>query len=205
MTTLGSVSSGGLGYFASVATSAAVETAAGLTLSPSTPAPEPLLCIGDVATRTGIARATLYRWRSARPGFGPRALVLGGLIRYRPHTVDAWLRAREQGRTSDSRPPTHHECDEYALMLPTELATYLAVAPRTLSGWRSGQVGPSYLAAGTLVRYRLASVENWLMEREESFDSHGVPERGVRSSRGQRAASRAGDTDREIRTRRHRK
>lgn len=49
-----------------------------------------------------------------------------------------------------------------------ELADMLGVSPRTLRRWREGGSGPPFVAAGGRVRYRLASVERWAQQREQT-------------------------------------
>lgn len=51
----------------------------------------PLLTVDDVAAMTGIARQTLYKWRSEKTGKGPTAVVIGRRLRYRREDVDAWI------------------------------------------------------------------------------------------------------------------
>lgn len=52
---------------------------------------EVLLCVDDVAAMTGIARQTLYKWRSDGSRRGPRATIIGRRLRYRREDVEAWL------------------------------------------------------------------------------------------------------------------
>ncbi|MFN2319360.1 MAG: helix-turn-helix transcriptional regulator, partial [Dermatophilaceae bacterium] len=44
-----------------------------------------------------IPKATLYTWRTRRPGFGPRAAKFGGCLRYRRADLDAWVAAHVEG------------------------------------------------------------------------------------------------------------
>ena len=46
--------------------------------------------IAQAAAYIGIAKSTLYTWRTRRPGFGPRAL------RYRRSDLDAWIEAHAE-------------------------------------------------------------------------------------------------------------
>lgn len=60
------------------------------------PAPDPALVpatmdVGQAATYLGISKATLYTWRTRRPGFGPRAVKAGGALRYRRCDLDVWI------------------------------------------------------------------------------------------------------------------
>jgi excisionase family DNA binding protein len=50
-----------------------------------------ILTIDQAAAYLAIPKATLYTWRTRRPGFGPRAVKLGGCLRYRRIDLDAWV------------------------------------------------------------------------------------------------------------------
>ncbi|HEX3932627.1 MAG TPA: helix-turn-helix domain-containing protein [Nocardioides sp.] len=50
-----------------------------------------ILTIDQAATYLSIPKATLYTWRTRRAGFGPRAVKLGGCLRYRRSDLDAWI------------------------------------------------------------------------------------------------------------------
>ena len=50
-----------------------------------------ILTIDQAATYLAIPKATLYTWRTRRVGFGPRAVKLGGCLRYRRADLDAWV------------------------------------------------------------------------------------------------------------------
>lgn len=52
--------------------------------------------IAQAATYLGIAKSTLYTWRTRRPGFGPRAVKAGGALRYRRSDLDAWIEAHAE-------------------------------------------------------------------------------------------------------------
>lgn len=54
-------------------------------------AEDPLLVIEQAAKYLSITKATLYTWRSRRPGFGPRAVKVGGCLRYRRSELDTWI------------------------------------------------------------------------------------------------------------------
>lgn len=47
--------------------------------------------IAQAAVYLGISKATLYTWRTRRPGFGPRAVKAGGALRYRRTDLDTWI------------------------------------------------------------------------------------------------------------------
>lgn len=50
-----------------------------------------ILTIDQAAAYLSIPKATLYTWRTRRVGFGPRAVKLGGCLRYRRSDLDAWV------------------------------------------------------------------------------------------------------------------
>lgn len=50
-----------------------------------------MLTIDEAATYLAIPKATLYTWRTRRAGFGPRAVKVGGCLRYRRSDLDAWI------------------------------------------------------------------------------------------------------------------
>lgn len=50
-----------------------------------------ILTIDQAADYLAIPKATLYTWRTRRPGFGPRAVKLGGCLRYRRADLDDWV------------------------------------------------------------------------------------------------------------------
>jgi predicted DNA-binding transcriptional regulator AlpA len=50
----------------------------------------------QAAAYIGIAKSTLYTWRTRRPGFGPRAVKAGGALRYRRSDLDAWIEAHAE-------------------------------------------------------------------------------------------------------------
>jgi len=60
----------------------------------TTPEPAPvdtILTIDQAAQYLSIPKATLYTWRTRRVGFGPRAIKVGGCLRYRRSDLDAWI------------------------------------------------------------------------------------------------------------------
>lgn len=52
---------------------------------------DPIFTIDEAAEYLGIPKATLYTWRTRRVGFGPRALKLGGCLRFRRSDLDSWI------------------------------------------------------------------------------------------------------------------
>ncbi|MBA3798348.1 MAG: helix-turn-helix domain-containing protein [Geodermatophilaceae bacterium] len=61
-----------------------------------------ILTIDQAAAYLSIPKATLYTWRTRRAGFGPRAVKLGGCLRYRRSDLDAWV--AEHVETFDGAP-----------------------------------------------------------------------------------------------------
>jgi excisionase family DNA binding protein len=57
---------------------------------------DPLLTIEQVSDWLGVPKGTLYQWRSRHQG--PRAIKVGGGLRYRRHEVDAYLDQRTDSR-----------------------------------------------------------------------------------------------------------
>jgi excisionase family DNA binding protein len=69
----------------------------GISEAASATAPyDPLLTIEQVSDWLGVPKGTLYQWRSRNQG--PRAIKVGGGLRYRRNEVDAYL-----DRHTDSR------------------------------------------------------------------------------------------------------
>lgn len=77
----------------------------GLALSPAT------MNIAQAAAYVGIAKSTLYTWRTRRPGFGPRAVKAGGALRYRLSDLDAWIEAHTEAL--DLQPEMDVENDDH--------------------------------------------------------------------------------------------
>ena len=50
-----------------------------------------IFTIDQAAAYLSIPKANLYTWRTRRVGFGPRAVKLGGCLRYRRSDLDAWV------------------------------------------------------------------------------------------------------------------
>ncbi len=60
----------------------------------TTPEPAPIdtmFTIDQAARYLAIPKTTLYTWRTRRVGFGPRAVKVGGSLRYRRADLDAWI------------------------------------------------------------------------------------------------------------------
>lgn len=55
-----------------------------------------LLGVQAAATYLSITKATLYTWRSRRPGYGPLAVKVGGCVRYRKSELDRWIAAHTE-------------------------------------------------------------------------------------------------------------
>jgi excisionase family DNA binding protein len=52
-----------------------------------------LLTTDEAAQYLAIPKATLYTWRTRRTGFGPRAVKIGGCLRFRRSDLDSWIEA----------------------------------------------------------------------------------------------------------------
>lgn len=52
-----------------------------------------LLTIDEAGLYLAMPASTLYTWRTRRPGFGPRAVKIGGSLRYRLSDLDEWIEA----------------------------------------------------------------------------------------------------------------
>lgn len=59
---------------------------------------DPLLTIDEVSAWLGIPRGTLYQWRSRKQG--PRAIKVGGALRYRRAEVETYLDQHTDPRTA---------------------------------------------------------------------------------------------------------
>jgi excisionase family DNA binding protein len=57
---------------------------------------DPLLTIDEAANYLAIPKATLYTWRTRRAGFGPRAIKMGGCLRFRRSVLDDWILAHQE-------------------------------------------------------------------------------------------------------------
>lgn len=60
-----------------------------------------LMTPSDVAQVLGVKAKTLANWRVA--GTGPQFVKVGGLVRYRRSTIEAWLVAQERSSTTVPR------------------------------------------------------------------------------------------------------
>jgi excisionase family DNA binding protein len=67
---------------------------------------DPLLTIDEAANYLAIPKATLYTWRTRRAGFGPRAIKMGGCLRFRRSDLDDWILAHQEAVVAS---PTPHE------------------------------------------------------------------------------------------------
>ncbi|GGD27072.1 helix-turn-helix transcriptional regulator [Nocardioides daphniae] len=60
-----------------------------------------ILTIDQAAAYLSIPKATLYTWRTRRVGYGPRAVKMGGNLRYRLADLDAWIEEHAENFTDD--------------------------------------------------------------------------------------------------------
>jgi len=77
-------------------------------LMSTTPEPPPIdsiFTIDEAARYLSIPKATLYTWRTRRVGYGPRAMKVGGSLRYRRFDLDAWILAHLEN-VDDGYPET---------------------------------------------------------------------------------------------------
>ena len=56
----------------------------------------------EVAKRLNVSRASLRRWRVLKRG--PTFMKIGGLVRYRPEDLEAWLDALSKGGSGRNDP-----------------------------------------------------------------------------------------------------
>ena len=64
-----------------------------------------ILTIDEAAAYLAIPKATLYTWRTRRAGFGPRAVKMGGCLRYRRADLDAWVTEHVESFDKDGVEP----------------------------------------------------------------------------------------------------
>ena len=57
---------------------------------------DPLLTIDEAANYLAVPKATLYTWRTRRAGFGPKAIKMGGCLRFRRSDLDDWILAHQE-------------------------------------------------------------------------------------------------------------
>ncbi len=69
----------------------------------------PLLTIDQAAEYLAISKATIYTWRTRRAGFGPRAVKIGGSLRYRRSDLDQWIAAHVETPDLDQNLDTEAE------------------------------------------------------------------------------------------------
>lgn len=74
-----------------------------------------ILTIGQAADYLTIPKATLYTWRTRRVGFGPRAVKLGGCLRYRRSDLDAWVAEHVESFDSAPTPPEQSRSEGISL------------------------------------------------------------------------------------------
>ncbi len=55
---------------------------------------QPFLTVADLAERLNVAPGTVRRWR--RQGALPPGIDLGGVVRWRPEVIEAWIAEREE-------------------------------------------------------------------------------------------------------------
>jgi predicted DNA-binding transcriptional regulator AlpA len=78
-----------------------------------------LLTSDEAALLLGVPVATLRTWRSRRRGYGPRAVQVGGSIRYRPSDLLAWI--DDHTETAEGAVPDGIEASERGKASPANL------------------------------------------------------------------------------------
>jgi len=79
-----------------------------------------LLTSDEAALLMGVPVATLRTWRSRRRGYGPRAVQVGGSIRYRLADLLAWI--DEHTENLDGNAPQGIEASKRGKSSPADLA-----------------------------------------------------------------------------------
>ena len=74
-----------------------------------------ILTIDQAAAYLSIPKATLYTWRTRRAGFGPRAVKLGGCLRYRRSDLDAWVADQDESFDDIPAVPEQRAADGISL------------------------------------------------------------------------------------------
>ncbi|WP_407941519.1 helix-turn-helix domain-containing protein [Nocardioides okcheonensis] len=80
------------------------------------------MSITEAATYLGISKATLYTWRTRRPGFGPRAVKAGGALRYRQSDLETWIEEHAETLNAGST-TTSANADDSGRAAPDPTAT----------------------------------------------------------------------------------
>jgi len=80
-----------------------------------------LLTSDEAALLLGVPVATLRTWRSRRRGYGPRAVQVGGSVRYRPADLLAWIDAHTE--TPDGSVPEGIEASRRGASSPSRLTS----------------------------------------------------------------------------------
>lgn len=78
-----------------------------------------LLTSDEAALLLGVPVATLRTWRSRRRGYGPRAVQVGGSVRYRLADLLAWI--DEHTETPDGCVPEGIEASRRGKTTPADL------------------------------------------------------------------------------------
>jgi excisionase family DNA binding protein len=61
-----------------------------------------LLPVKELAAEVGVSPATVYGWRTR--GEGPRAIKVGGQLRFRRSEINRWLEANSERRETAVQP-----------------------------------------------------------------------------------------------------
>ena len=64
---------------------------------------------------------------------------------------------------------TNNSSESEILLMEEQAARILKVSPRTLQNWRVRGIGPSFIRAGRMIRYRPLDLTNWLQLKTVSY------------------------------------
>ena len=103
-----------------------------------------ILTIDQAAMYLSIPKATLYTCRTRRAGFGPRAVKLGGCLRYRRSDLDEWVAEHVESFDDDQTLPRQRTGDGISLSR--------ASAPGDRSVRRRSAKGPTDRGPGSATR-----------------------------------------------------
>jgi predicted DNA-binding transcriptional regulator AlpA len=100
-----------------------------------------LLTSDEAALLLGVPVATLRTWRSRRRGYGPRAVQVGGSIRYRLADLLAWI--DEHTENPDGDAPEGIEASKRGKASPADLAPITRQRQPTRTTRSDGTPGPA--------------------------------------------------------------
>lgn len=157
-------------------------------------APLRLLRSEEAAQLLGLQLGTLRTWRSRTAERGPRAVLLGGAVRYRHRDLEEWLATGMTGgvvgAAAGDLSEVSYSTPAVSLLDVDEAALLLSLASQTLRGWRAKRapIAPPVLVRGGWVRYSVPLLLAWIDELVEAHP--GEAPRAV--AKGAVEASRRG-------------